>query len=245
LSEQKIVDSFSRAVPYKRETVLQPRVPAVAQTSSHSPLIFGVSVLLVFLLALTVVYGAYKYYVRTAETIGQEQINALALKSAEMGLTEFEQQSVISQDGELIVLAPEPEPIEEPVAAAVQENEPTNAQPHLEPFTAAAAVASAAPVATRAADVATQALDVIELHAYDNSWVEIIDATSTPLFRNLVQNEQILRLKGEAPFEVFLGNAPGIELQVNKVEVKIFKYIRTNNVARFSVSTRDGSVVFH
>ena len=248
LSEQAVVENFNRAVPYKRESQLHPRVSLPAQASSHSPLIRGVSLLLLVFVIIALVYGAYDYYARKAITLGLEKANVSVVDAAEVG--DNIQHSVISEDGELIVVAParlnddavDQEKAPEVVAGSVEQN---NAKPAVD-VPAPDSVVTAKEVITPAvAAVDTSAAsDVIELHAYDESWVEIVDAANHRLHHNLIQNEQILRLKGVAPFTVFLGNAPAIELQVNGLEVNMNRYIRTNNVARFSVSTRDGNVVF-
>jgi cytoskeleton protein RodZ len=242
LPEQQIVDSFNRAVPYKRESQLQPRATLPSQATSASPLIRGVSILLVFLAVLTLVYSAYSYYARTAKSIGLEQADPLEFNLQPGEAANSEQHTVISEDGELIVVA-----LARNVnAEAETPSKATTSMENVQPDAVKPAVSE--PVsAVKSAPVSSEAAigsDVIELQANDDSWVEIVDASSLSLYHDLLGNGLAVRLQGEAPFDVFLGNAPGVRLQVNGVEVNMNRYIRTNNVARFSVSTRDGNAVF-
>jgi len=254
LPEQDVVDSFNRAVPYKRESQLQPRASLPSQASSRSPLIRSVSLLLVFLAVLALVYSAYSYYARTARTIGLEQTSSLKLnlsgKDADNG-----QHAVISEEGELVVVAP----VQKDAAESDAQDVTTTTADKAAPATAANAaptepaaesVEGAVNEAGSVDDTATMAADAnlgndtIELQSHEDSWVEIVDATDLSLYHDLLRGGQVVHLQGAAPFDVFLGNAPGVELQVNNVEVNMSRYIRNNNVARFSVSTSDGAVVF-
>ncbi len=246
LSEQAAVDNFNRAVPYKRESELHPRTSLPSQTSSHSPLIRSVSIILAFVAVLALSYGAYNYYVKTAVTIGQENASTLARIRTEMhdsgSAQDLTQHSVISEDGALVVVAPD----------EAEEIKATDNRLSVE--AAAEAAAAPAPVEktgavasadTGSLEVAAPTPDLLEMQAYGDSWVEISDAADRRLYHNLLKDGHRLSLRGLAPFAVFLGNAPGVEIQVNKIKVKIYRFIRANSVARFSVSTEDGSAVFH
>ena len=78
--------------------------------------------------------------------------------------------------------------------------------------------------------------DSLDLSAVQVSWVEVDDANGEKLFYDLLQQGQSITLKGKAPFKVFLGNAPQVEVKLNDVLINIEKYIRSNNVAHFSIS---------
>lgn len=248
VSEQTAVDNFNRAVPYKRESELHPRTSKPSQASSHSPIMRGVSMLLVFVAVLTLSYGAYDYYVKTAATIGQENASTLARERIAIHDTkDSAQDSVISEEGELIVVAPESDTLD--VAAAMPpEQTPVAVEDvpaPVKPLASVEKTQGAASVDNATAKISAPTPDLLEMQAYGDSWVEIKDAADRRLYHNLLKNGQKISLQGLAPFSVFLGNAPGIELQVNKAEVKIYRFIRANSVARFSVSTEDGSAVFH
>ena len=257
LPEAAVVDEFNRAIPHKQETELNPRSTLPSQATSHSPLMRSVTVVMLLFAMLALVYGAYDYYVKTAETIGQQKTDAAALELPEYAQQDIEQHAIISEDGELIVVAPER--VEDDMADAnvdASANLVAGAEiDSLETATVAQQVAradavaelAATPVEAEAADIVDtdNGLDSIVLRPRNDSWVEIVDATNKKLYHNLVQKDQVLRLQGVAPFDVFLGNAPAVQLLVNGIEVKMTKYIRPNNVARFSVSTRIDRVVFH
>jgi hypothetical protein len=52
-------------------------------------------------------------------------------------------------------------------------------------------------------------------------------------------------LRGTAPFDIFLGNAPAMEVRVNGINIDMTKFVRSNKIAHFNVSTSDQQVVFH
>ncbi len=75
---------------------------------------------------------------------------------------------------------------------------------------------------TTAVDPAEQAsisTDQIYLHAGESSWCEILDRHDNRLVYRLLKAGETLTLSGEAPFRVFLGNAPSITLHINEKEV--------------------------
>jgi len=84
--------------------------------------------------------------------------------------------------------------------------------------------------------------DVVVLYANSDSWVQVQDANSNRLYFELIKKDKTERLIGLAPFRVFLGNAPAVEIQLNNINIDITKYIRSNNVAHIALS-KDGSVV--
>ena len=246
LSETAVVDEFNRAIPHKQETELSPRSTLPAQATSHSPLMRSVTVLLLLFVMLALVYGAYDYYVKTAETISQQKTGSDVITS--LKLPEYEQDAqqhaIVSEDGEMIVVAPErtdSEPVDETWIDAAG-SEPGDQEDIAEVDTVIDAASGTSQAASADAD---NGLDNIELRPRNDSWVEIVDARNEKLYHNLVQKDQVLQLQGVAPFDVFLGNAPAVQLLVNGIEVKMTRYIRRNNVARFSVSTRNDKVIFH
>ncbi len=248
LSESTVVNDFNRAIPHQQEAELHPRSTLPSQATSHSPLMRSVTVVLLLFAMLALVYGAYDYYVKTAETMGQQRTDedATALQLPEYEQPGIQQHAVISEDGELIVVAPDSNENDLADFEAGNENIAAGAAEQ-QVIAGTDAGADTATLEAEAADavMADNGLDTIELRPRNDSWVEIVDATNKKLYHNLVQKDQVLRLQGEAPFDVFLGNAPAVQLLVNGIEVKMARYIRRNNVARFSVSTRIDRVIFH
>ena len=87
--------------------------------------------------------------------------------------------------------------------------------------------------------------DILAVSAEQDSWAEIVDANDIELFSGTIKAGQELSLIGQAPFEVFLGNAPGVSLSLNSTSIDMKKYIRYNNVAQFKVSVEGGRARFH
>jgi cytoskeleton protein RodZ len=87
--------------------------------------------------------------------------------------------------------------------------------------------------------------DVVELIAHEDTWTEVVDNNDIALIYDLVRQEQTVILRGTAPFEIFLGNAPAMEVRVNGIKIDMTKFVRSNKIAHFYVSTSDQRVVFH
>ena len=85
--------------------------------------------------------------------------------------------------------------------------------------------------------------DDLSIVAEADRWVEITDSTGAQIFYNLLKQDAESELRGVAPFDVFLGNAPGIEIRVNSSDVDFSGFVRANNVARFRISIRDNEPV--
>jgi len=81
--------------------------------------------------------------------------------------------------------------------------------------------------------------------ADQDCWAEIVDANDIRMFYGMIQPGRDLRLTGQAPFDVFLGNAPAVTLSLNSVAIDMTKYIRSNNIAQFKLSVEDGRARFH
>ena len=69
----------------------------------------------------------------------------------------------------------------------------------------------------------------------EESWTEIFDARKRRLLHGLIQPGAVRIISGQAPFNVFLGNSPGVELEINGKPFDHSPYIRRNNTARFLI----------
>ena len=87
--------------------------------------------------------------------------------------------------------------------------------------------------------------DELNLSAEEESWAEIVDANDIRLFYGMIRPGRALNLVGQAPFDVFLGNAPAVSLSLNSIAIDMTKYIRSNNIAQFKISVEEGRVRFH
>jgi hypothetical protein len=61
----------------------------------------------------------------------------------------------------------------------------------------------------------------------------------------MIEPGRDLSLTGQAPFDIFLGNAPVVSLSLNATNIDMTKYIRSNNIAQFKVSVEEGRIQFH
>ena len=161
-----------------------------------------------------------------------------------------------------------PEPIDEPVAALAQQEalqlEPLDSeQESIEQLDVEEAAADAAETDaittedTAASEVRIEDImpvvkpqpitggDVLALSAEQESWAQIVDANDIQLFYGMMKPGRELNLTGQAPFDVFLGNAPVVSLSLNSTSVDMTKYIRSNNIAQFKISVENGRVRFH
>jgi len=71
----------------------------------------------------------------------------------------------------------------------------------------------------------------------EKSWTEIRDADSNTLIQGLIEPGVVRDIKGKPPFEIFLGNAPGVVIEVNGLYFDHSQYNRSNRTARFQVSS--------
>ena len=80
--------------------------------------------------------------------------------------------------------------------------------------------------------------EVIVIKANDESWAEVVDANGYQLLYYLLRPGMKRRMQGQAPFRVFLGNAPAVELSLNQERFDHTPFRRRNSTARFSVDDR-------
>ena len=69
----------------------------------------------------------------------------------------------------------------------------------------------------------------------EESWTEIFDARKRRLLHGLIKPGATRVISGQAPFNVFLGNSPGVQLEINGKPFDHSVYMRRNNTARFLI----------
>ena len=79
--------------------------------------------------------------------------------------------------------------------------------------------------------------DVLTVTYVEKSWTEIRDADLNPLMQGLIEPGVVRNLSGKAPFHVFLGNSPGVVIEVNGQYFDQSQFNRSNRTARFQVSS--------
>lgn len=77
--------------------------------------------------------------------------------------------------------------------------------------------------------------DEILLTLTQESWIEIEDAAHYQLMQGIYPAGTTKILRGQQPFQVFLGNAPGVELIFNDSVYNMTPHTRSNNTAKFAL----------
>ena len=90
------------------------------------------------------------------------------------------------------------------------------------------------------AEAAGSGPDRMTLRVEGETWVEIHDGQDRRLVYTLYTGDEVLEVQGWAPFEVFLGNAPAVELDFEGEPVDAGDFIQPNDTARFRVDA-DGA----
>ena len=80
-------------------------------------------------------------------------------------------------------------------------------------------------------------IQVLTITYTEESWTEISDSDANTLMQGLIEPGVVRNLSGKPPFEIFLGNSPGVIIEVNGLYFDHSKYSRNNRTARFQVSS--------
>ena len=271
LSEEKILSEFEEEVPHELESELHPRPPSSDGANSQSPVIKLISVMIIVLAAMVLFYAVYSYYIERTERIEQASLagddDAMMQLPPEAPL--IEQQAEVTEDEPLIVdtepvsVEDEEIPAEPAVESLVSSPQQVAIQPEeatAEGATAEGATAEGAteePAEAPASEANIEEIvpvakpqpmtggDILSLSTEQESWAEIVDANDIQLFYGTIAPGRELNLTGQAPFDVFLGNAPEVSLSLNSTSIDMTKYIRSNNIAQFKISVEDGRARFH
>jgi len=87
--------------------------------------------------------------------------------------------------------------------------------------------------------------DVLLLTAQGDSWCEIQDANGHRLYYQLIASGDEVNVRGQAPFRVFLGNAPDVRIEINQKIVSFDHLINTNSkIANLNIDTDASAVRF-
>jgi cytoskeleton protein RodZ len=69
------------------------------------------------------------------------------------------------------------------------------------------------------------------------SWVEVYDDNGKRLYYDLAPAGDNLELSGAGPMQVFLGNAPGVSIELEGAPFDLKPFLRSDNTARFKLGT--------
>ena len=83
--------------------------------------------------------------------------------------------------------------------------------------------------------VAPSGSDTLSVSLNADSWVDVKDSNDFQMVYHLLRAGQSLELTGSAPFTVFLGNGPGVELRLNGEDIEFSTRIRSDNTTRLSI----------
>lgn len=83
--------------------------------------------------------------------------------------------------------------------------------------------------------VEAEGSDVLLINFAGESWVEVSDDSENLLYRDLSAAGNVLEIRGTAPFNVLLGDAPFAEMTLNGNDIDMSKNIRIDNSARLTV----------
>ena len=245
ISDALVLEEYAQVVPHQQEADLQPRSTLPSEASSNSPFVKMITILLLLLMVMAALYASFDYYKNAIVTNDVDPNDQTLLSLPEAELPE-------QVDIEYEIM---PEPVEQ-----VDVNQNVDVQELVVNAEINALelsvdiVEKQVPDTTLLDDAANKKLvnqlnakgdDDLELSANQVSWIEVDDANSENLYYDLLQKDQRITLTGTAPFKIFLGNAPQVEVKINDVSVDIEKYIRSNNIAHFSISVDQQQIVFH
>lgn len=129
--------------------------------------------------------------------------------------------------------APQSAPADNSAVVAPSQAPVDNAQNAATP-----APGAAAPLPTGQAEVAPPAADANALVMNFNAdcWLEVTDATGKKLFSGMQRKDGNLNLAGQAPYKLKIGAPAAVQIQFQGKPVDLSRFIRTNQVARLTVS---------
>lgn len=82
---------------------------------------------------------------------------------------------------------------------------------------------------------AAEGPEQLQIDVDGRSWIEIYDARGRELVYTLYSGDAPLRLRGWAPFDIFLGNSPDVSIRFNGNPVEKTGFTRSDRTARFLV----------
>ena len=267
LPEQELIRDFEKELPRSLDTELQPKSFVPDEADSQTPVIKLISTLIIVSAVIVFIYAIYSYYTEKSETIEQAELveQAKLAEQAEVlqpqtDVTLAQPQPEIEEDHSLVdeflaessegdTLEYEASESDEILADTTTEFEELPEQEaESEVADAGSAESDSEPADEKMMPVPTVTPitggDVLTVTAEQESWAEIIDANDIRLFYGMIKPGQDLNLTGQAPIDVFLGNAPVVSLSLNEITIDMTKYIRWNNIAQFKVSVEDGRIHF-
>lgn len=117
---------------------------------------------------------------------------------------------------------------------------PRPQQEHKSAATVSAGPAPAPSQTPSRAPTAASDLTHVKFILSSASWIEVYDDSGKRLYYDLAPAGGSLDLDGLGPLQVFLGNAPGVSVELNGAPFDIKAYSRADNTARFKLGAAGG-----
>lgn len=73
------------------------------------------------------------------------------------------------------------------------------------------------------------------------SWIEVYDAGGKRLYYDLAPAGDSVDVSGSGPLQVFLGNSPGVSIELNGAPFNQAPFVQPDNTARFHLGETDGN----
>lgn len=248
ISGKDVHEKYMQLVADQTGVKLQPRSALPSETNSESPIIKMVSVFFSLLVVAAIIFGVYSYYSEkvveiqltkvTSVTNGVLAIPDPVVRPEANQVSEVEpvvQEKVVKRIPVVvkkkIVEKPKEEVIEE-VAEEVTSSESDS-------------VGELSESDIDVIDNSAEGEDSLMMRATAESWAEIRDRNKQRIYFDMLREDDFVVLQGNAPFDIFLGNALNVNVAVNDIDVDMSNFIRANNVAHFTVSEQSDQIVFH
>ena len=228
ISSEEIHADYLQSINREKKVELRPRSPLPSEADSGTPIVKTFSILLGVLALSAAMFGVYNYYSKKVDTIEQVDIDELLLP-VHNEIIPISQDAELTDDGELIIGGQAEQDITE------LEN---ISDDFIEDQTSVANDEPSAPKVLSSDDS-------LMIRATEESWAEIRDENKERIYFGMLKADDLLVLSGKAPFDIFLGNAINVGIEVNGVEVDMSDYVRINNIAHFKVSEKSNKIVFH
>ena len=228
----KIISAYLCVAPDQKQILSSQSVLPI-QASSGNLFIKIISLALAFFAVVILLYWLYQTDFTIHEVDQEKPITA--------------QQNTALNKSEAIKSGPAIQPYQKPVPASrrIDEStgdtldeavvpEPEVKQPVVESDVTAKNLNNSS---SNKAIVSLPALnDVMVLMAIESSWVEVKDTTGQRLFYQLLNAGEEIELQGKSPFQVFLGNAKQVRIEVNQKIVAFDHLINSNrNVVNIKI----------
>jgi len=93
---------------------------------------------------------------------------------------------------------------------------------------------------TTTANVLPSQLTLAQFTLSQPSWVEVYDVSGKRLYYDLAPAGDTLNVSGAGPLQVFLGNAPGVSIEMNGAPFNLAPFTHPDNTARFRLGGTAG-----